>query len=231
MQNPKDRREALQAWLEFYKDTVGVDGFMAKTKSAEKSSVSEKTKLLDEAAREVAACKKCRLHETRIQTVFGVGNPDANLMFVGEGPGKDEDEQGEPFVGRSGKLLTKIIEAMGESRKTIYIANIVKCRPPENRDPKPDESDTCFPYLMKQIDIIDPRIIVTLGSPSTQLLLGEKTPISKVRGQFRDWYGRYLLPTFHPAYLLRYAAKKKEVWEDMQLVRDTLKDMKKRGEI
>jgi DNA polymerase len=150
--------------------------------------------------------------------VFGVGNPDADLMFVGEAPGADEDAQGVPFVGRAGQLLTKIIEAIGLTRDAVYIANVIKCRPPQNRNPEPDEVATCEPYLFRQIDLIRPRVIVALGKFGAQTLLGTLDPISRLRGRVFEYRGAKLVPTFHPAYLLRNPSSKREVWEDMKLV-------------
>lgn len=167
---------------------------------------------------EVEQCKKCRLAETRKNVVFGVGDVRADLMFVGEGPGADEDEQGEPFVGRAGQLLTKMIEAMGLSRQTVYIANIVKCRPPENRNPFEDESNTCIPYLYRQIEYIKPKIIICLGSVAAQNLLKTNVGISKLRGNFVMLNGIKVMPTFHPAYLLRNPNMKRPCWEDLQMV-------------
>ncbi len=167
---------------------------------------------------EIGDCTRCRLSEKRTHVVFGVGSPGARLMFVGEGPGADEDAQGEPFVGRAGQLLTRIIEAMGLTRGDVYIANIVKCRPPENRVPLPDEVATCSPFLMRQIGIIRPRVIVCLGTPSAQTLLGTRETITRLRGGFREVGGIRVMPTFHPAYLLRNPAAKREVWEDMKQV-------------
>jgi len=154
--------------------------------------------------------------------VFGVGNPDADLMFVGEAPGADEDVQGIPFVGRAGQLLTKIIEAIGLTRDDVYIANIIKCRPPQNRNPEPDEVATCEPFLFRQVDIIKPKIIVALGKYAAQTLLRTETPISRLRGRQFDYRGAKLIPTFHPAYLLRNPSSKREVWEDMKLVKKLL---------
>ncbi len=167
-------------------------------------------------------CDKCGLAATRKNIVFGYGNPEARLMFIGEGPGAEEDNQGLPFVGRSGQLLTKMIEAMGLSRETVYIANIVKCRPPSNRDPLVEEANKCIGYLRSQIQIINPEIIVCLGSISLNFLLQPegklKLAISKLRGTWQNFYGYKVLPTFHPAYLLRNQSKKKEAWEDLKLV-------------
>jgi DNA polymerase len=150
--------------------------------------------------------------------VFGVGNSDARLMFVGEGPGADEDEKGEPFVGRAGQLLTQIIKAMGLERDDVYIANVVKCRPPGNRNPEPDEIDACSPFLQAQIASIRPTVIVALGKFAAQTLLKTETPISRLRGQFHLRDGIAVMPTFHPSYLLRNPAAKREVWEDMKIV-------------
>jgi len=163
-------------------------------------------------------CTRCKLHGGRTRLVFGVGNPSAQLMFVGEGPGADEDLQGEPFVGRAGQLLTKMIEAMGFARSEVYIANVVKCRPPGNRDPEPDEIEACEPFLKAQIAAIRPHVVVALGRFAVQTLLRDATPISRQRGRWREYEGVKLMPTFHPAYLLRNPAEKKPAWEDLQLV-------------
>jgi DNA polymerase len=168
-------------------------------------------------------CQRCKLHRLgRSKVVFGVGSPTARLMFVGEGPGEEEDRQGEPFVGRAGQLLTKIIEAIGLTREQVYIANVVKCRPPGNRNPEPDEVATCEPFLFRQIDAIKPRVIVPLGKFAAQSLLRTGDPITRVRGRLFDCRGAVLIPTFHPAYLLRNPSAKREVWEDMKQVRAIL---------
>ncbi|MGH7198650.1 MAG: uracil-DNA glycosylase [Candidatus Omnitrophota bacterium] len=163
-------------------------------------------------------CTLCALSEKRTQVVFGAGNPDAELMFVGEAPGFDEDRQGEPFVGAAGQLLTKIIGAMKLRREDVYIANCLKCRPPGNRNPLPSEIATCKPILIRQIEIIQPRVVCALGKFAAQTLLQTDEPISRLRGRFFDWNGIKLLPTFHPAYLLRNPAEKKLVWEDVQKI-------------
>ena len=174
---------------------------------------------------DIGDCTRCKLHTLgRTQVVFGVGNPNADLMFVGEAPGADEDEQGIPFIGRAGQLLTKIIEAIALTREDVYIANIIKCRPPQNRNPEPDEVATCEPFLFQQIDAIKPKIIVALGKYAAQTLLRTDTPISRLRGQQFDYRGSTLIPTFHPAYLLRNPSSKREVWEDMKLVKTLLTD-------
>jgi uracil-DNA glycosylase family 4 len=170
------------------------------------------------------ACSRCKLHTLgRKQVVFGVGNPNADLMFVGEAPGADEDEQGEPFVGRAGQLLTKIIEAIGLKREDVYIANVIKCRPPGNRNPEPDEVEQCQPFLFRQIDAIKPKVIVALGKFAAQSLLQSTDPITRVRGREFSYRGATLIPTFHPAYLLRNPSAKRDVWEDMKKVRELLR--------
>jgi uracil-DNA glycosylase family 4 len=171
------------------------------------------------------ACQRCKLHTLgRTQVVFGVGNPNADLMFVGEAPGADEDIQGEPFVGRAGQLLTKIIEAIGLKRSDIYIANVIKCRPPGNRNPEPDEVDRCEPFLFRQIDMIKPKVIVALGKFAAQSLLKTSEPITRLRGREYRFRSATLMPTFHPAYLLRNPSSKREVWEDMKRVRAILSE-------
>jgi len=169
------------------------------------------------------ACTRCKLHTLgRKQVVFGVGNPNADLMFVGEAPGADEDIQGEPFVGRAGQLLTKIIEAIGMKRQDVYIANVIKCRPPGNRNPEPDEVDRCEPFLFRQIDAIKPKVIVALGKFAAQSLLRTTDPITRIRGREYKYRNAILMPTYHPAYLLRNPPSKREVWEDMKRVRAIL---------
>jgi DNA polymerase len=169
------------------------------------------------------ACTRCKLHALgRKQVVFGVGNPDADLMFVGEAPGADEDEQGEPFVGRAGQLLTKIIEAIGLTRDQVYIANVIKCRPPGNRNPEPDEVDTCEPFLFRQLDAIRPKVVIALGKFAAQSLLKTTDPITRLRGRVFNYRGASLIPTFHPAFLLRNPGAKRDVWEDMKKARAIL---------
>ena len=204
----------------------------AKTAAAELGPASEDTfptasanlnddpaAALERIRAEIGDCTRCKLHATRNRLVFGAGSPTAELMFVGEGPGADEDRQGIPFVGRAGQLLTKIIAALGKSRDEVYIANIIKCRPPGNRNPEGDEIAACSPFLMRQIEVIRPKVICALGKFAAQTMLKSETPISRLRGRahpFRD--NCQLVPTFHPAYLLRNPAKKRETWEDMQLI-------------
>ncbi len=174
---------------------------------------------LAELAAQTQVCVKCRaLARDRTHVVFGVGNPRAELMFIGEAPGADEDAQGEPFVGRAGQLLTKIIEAMGFERREVYIANVLKCRPPENRPPEPDEVAHCLPYLLRQIELIQPRVIVALGATALKALLEVNLGITKMRGNWYTFRDIPIMPTFHPAYLLRNPAAKKEVWADMKAV-------------
>jgi DNA polymerase len=163
-------------------------------------------------------CNACRLAGTRTNVVFGVGSPTADLMFIGEAPGRDEDLQGEPFVGRAGQLLTDIIKAMKLTREQVYIANVIKCRPPENRNPEPDELDACRPFIRQQVELIQPKVIVALGKFGLQSLTEKAYSISAVRGQWLDYNGIKLMPTYHPAYLLRTPAAKKDVWNDMKKV-------------
>jgi uracil-DNA glycosylase len=173
---------------------------------------------LEQVREALGDCTRCKLHAHRTQIVFGVGNPHASLVFVGEAPGADEDAQGEPFVGRAGQLLTKIIEAMGLHRQDVYICNIIKCRPPNNRTPETEEIVACQPFLLQQLRVIAPKFICALGGPAAQTLLQTKEPISRLRGRFHDFHGIPLLPTFHPAFLLRNPNEKKTVWEDMKLL-------------
>jgi uracil-DNA glycosylase len=173
---------------------------------------------LDAVRAQLGECTLCKLHKGRHTIVFGVGNPNARLMFVGEGPGEDEDLQGEPFVGKAGQLLTKMIEAMALRREDVYICNTVKCRPPNNRNPEPDELAACEPFLKAQLAAVKPEVIVTLGKFAAQALLRDQTPITRLRGQWREYEGIPVMPTFHPAYLLRSPAEKGKVWEDLKQV-------------
>jgi uracil-DNA glycosylase family 4 len=167
---------------------------------------------------DIGDCTRCKLHKGRNKIVFGDGSPSAKLVFIGEGPGADEDAQGLPFVGRAGKLLTQMIEAMGLQRKDVYICNVVKCRPPENRTPEPDEVEVCSPYLVRQIDVINPKVLVCLGAVAAKTLLETNKGITQFRGQWLEWRGRKLMATYHPAYLLRNPNAKGEVWKDLQKV-------------
>ncbi|MDP9184972.1 MAG: uracil-DNA glycosylase [Actinomycetota bacterium] len=181
---------------------------------------------LADIAVEASTCTKCRLAETRTQVVFGVGNPDADLLFIGEAPGLHEDRQGEPFVGAAGQLLTRMLEGIGLTRDQVYIANVLKCRPPGNRDPQEDEIETCTPWLVEQISSIQPVVIVTLGNFATKFVLQTQRGITKMRGSIYPWHGRKVIPTFHPAAILRGGGEKSrqfaELQEDFELIRRTL---------
>lgn len=173
---------------------------------------------LDDIHREIVDCQRCELGPIRTNLVFGEGNPKADLVFVGEAPGQQEDKQGRPFVGRAGQLLTRIIEAMGLKRQDVYICNILKCRPPGNRNPKPAEIKACEPFLLQQLDVIRPKVICALGTFAAKTLLNTDVPISLLRGKFHSYHGIKLMPTYHPAYLLRNPGSKKQVWEDVQMI-------------
>lgn len=226
---PEPSNEILNAPRTSQIDQVGlfgevVAGERAKSSKA-RSSVSvfeTRDESLEAIRADIGDCRRCRLCEQRKTIVFGEGNPSARLVFVGEGPGADEDASGRPFVGRAGQLLNKIIEAIGMTREEVYIANIVKCRPPLNRAPEPDEVETCEPFLWRQLAFIRPEVIVALGSPAFHCLARTKDSITRARGSWRDWNGIKVMPTFHPAFLLRSPDKKREVWEDMKKVRDYL---------
>ena len=180
----------------------------------------EKIAALAKLDEDVKRCRLCRLCETRTQTVFGEGDPDAKIFFIGEGPGENEDLQGRPFVGRAGELLNKMIAGMGLRRDQVFIANIVKCRPPQNRQPAPDEVETCTPYLVKQLEIIRPQAIVTLGLPASKYMLESKLSMGRLRGQWHNWRGIKLMPTFHPAFILRSYTEENRamVWSDLKEV-------------
>lgn len=211
-----DLKPAIVEQLKFFSD-LGVTHL-----KVEHSKV-ESVDSLDAVRVELGDCTRCALAGMRKNIVFGSGSSEADLMFVGEAPGAEEDIQGLPFVGRAGQLLTRIIQAIDLQREQVYIANILKCRPPQNRDPQPDEVDSCEPFLFRQIESIRPLILVALGKYAAQTLLQSKTPISRLRGTFVDFRGILLMPTFHPSYLLRNPSAKREVWEDMKNVRDQLK--------
>ena len=230
-------REELRAHLEFFGE-LGVDGvrleshWRARESDARESESHSSGMHVEGADREtlpvirqdLGDCTRCKLHALgRRQIVFGVGNPNADLMFVGEAPGADEDVQGEPFVGRAGQLLTKIIEAIGLRREDVYVANVIKCRPPSNRNPEPDEVEQCEPFLFRQIDTIRPKVIVALGKFAAQSLLRTSDPITRLRGREYKYRDAILMPTYHPAYLLRTPSAKREVWEDMKRVRAILR--------
>lgn len=203
--------KSVKAFVELEK-SAGISDYFKKEK---KPSVKE---LLDTLEVSMQKCKKCELCKERNNVVFGSGNPCAKLVFVGEGPGYDEDMQGLPFVGRAGKLLTKIIEAMGFKRSDVYIANIVKCRPPQNRNPLPTEMLACEEYLTRQLELIKPKVICALGKTAAQALLRTEEPISRMRGKFYNYRGITLMPTYHPAYLLRNPSDKKLVWHDVKKI-------------
>jgi uracil-DNA glycosylase, family 4 len=216
----KEIVDSMKAYIELDRASGISEFFVDQKKPNSRKFVSND---LDSLKNEISSCKRCSLHKTRHNIVLGAGNPKAQLMFVGEAPGEDEDLQGVPFVGRAGQLLTKIIEAMGLARSDVYIANILKCRPPNNRPPLPNEIEECEDVLKKQIDIIKPKIICTLGKFASQTLLRTETPISALRGSFKEYNGIKLMPTFHPAYLLRNPVEKKSVWIDMQNIMKELK--------
>jgi uracil-DNA glycosylase len=196
--------------------------------NAESSTAAEPTggepAALDGVRTTLGDCRRCLLHRTRHSLVFGEGSPQAELVFVGEAPGADEDAQGRPFVGQAGQLLTKIIVAMGLQRENVYICNILKCRPPGNRDPQPDEIVACEPFLIGQLRAIRPKVICALGTFAAQTLLKSEAPISALRGRFHSYQGIPLMPTYHPAYLLRNPGAKKQVWEDVQTVMQALRE-------
>jgi DNA polymerase len=202
------------------KDNLGIKKRVSMAKN--ELSLEEKISALEKLKTKVIKCQKCPLYKSRTNAVFGQGSPQARLMFVGEAPGRDEDLQGKPFVGRAGKLLTKIIEAMGLKREEVYIANILKDRPPANRNPQDDEIKACVPYLKEQIKIIQPEVICGLGTFAAQRLLELETPISKLRGKFFLYEGINFMPTYHPAYLLRNPKEKSAVWSDMKLIMQEL---------
>lgn len=184
-------------------------------------SMAKRVELLGAMDRdEVSVCTKCPLHRTRTHTVFGEGDVNARLVFVGEGPGENEDETGRPFVGRAGQLLDKMIQAMGLSREQVYICNVVKCRPPGNRNPAPEETASCTPYLIRQLEILHPEVIVSLGLPATHYLLQNSLSMSRMRGQWHQWRGVKLMPTYHPSYVLRSydRSTRAAVWSDLQMV-------------
>jgi DNA polymerase len=184
------------------------------------------SRTLAEVAAEASGCTRCRLAQGRTQVVFGVGAPDAQLMFIGEGPGFHEDKQGEPFVGAAGQLLNRLLGEIGLSREQVYIGNVVKCRPPGNRDPRPDEIEACTPWLIEQLSLIQPRVVVTLGNFATKFVLQTETGITRLRGQIHEWHGRTVIPTFHPAAVLHGGGEKSRQFqmllEDFHLVRRTL---------
>ena len=199
-------------------------GAAADAKAAAPPSPPDASETLEEVRGDLGDCTRCTLHAGRTNLVFGVGSPAADLVFVGEAPGRDEDRQGIPFVGRAGQLLTRIIASIGLSRDEVYIANVIKCRPPNNRNPEPDEVATCEPFLFRQLDVIRPRVVVALGGFAIRTLLQTDQAISRLRGRVFDYRGAKLVPTFHPAFLLRSPERKRDVWEDMKRVRALLSE-------
>jgi uracil-DNA glycosylase family 4 len=210
----------LKAYLEYLKG-MGITSLPV-SENIPETVIRSEILTLAEVRKELGDCKRCKLHRTRRTIVFGEGNEKAALMFIGEGPGYDEDVQGRPFVGKAGQLLTKIIESIHLPREEVYIANIVKCRPPQNRNPEPDEIQCCNPFLMKQIRVIRPKIICALGTFSAQTLLKTDTKISALRGKIFDLEGIKVIPTYHPAFLLRNPERKREVWEDMKKIAELI---------
>lgn len=202
---------------------TGIPGTVVDEKSGG-SFCPERSSALEDVRAQMGDCRQCELHETRRTIVFGEGNPQTSLVFVGEAPGEEEDRQGRPFVGRAGALLTKIIEAMGLNREDVYICNILKCRPPGNRNPLSSEIECCEPFLVGQLKAIRPKVICALGTFAAQTLLKVNTPITALRGRFHTYEGIPLMPTYHPAYLLRNSKGKRAVWEDMQMVMEKMKD-------
>jgi uracil-DNA glycosylase len=213
-----------RAGLEYFRDLGVTDVFLERTASAPAPPSLSPGSMPDLPSLQkfVDGCTRCKLSKTRTNIVFGQGNPQAKLMFVGEAPGRDEDEQGLAFVGRAGQLLTKIIEAIGMKRDDVFICNVLRCRPPNNRNPEPDEVASCMPFLDETIRLVGPRTIVTLGTFAAQAVLGTDEPIGRLRGRWRTAKGTRVMPTFHPAFLLRSPERKKDVWEDMKQVRDFL---------
>jgi len=217
----------LKSYLEYLKG-MGIT-FLPVTENNPEKVVRPEILTLADVRKALGDCKRCKLHGTRRTIVFGEGNEKATLMFIGEGPGYDEDVQGRPFVGKAGQLLTKIIESINLSREEVYIANIVKCRPPQNRNPEPDEIQNCNPFLMDQICVIRPKIICALGTFAAQTLLKTNTRISELRGKVFDIEGIKVIPTYHPAFLLRNPERKREVWEDMKKIAEYLKNANREG--
>ncbi len=213
--------EELVAQLKFFKD-IGVDSLDVKSNKRRPASSPPSGNPLDAIRADIGDCQRCKLAPTRTNIVFGSGNPNAGLVFVGEAPGSDEDQQGLPFVGRAGQLLTKIIESIGIKREDVYICNVLKCRPPDNRNPESDEVASCNPFLKRQLAAIRPKVVCCLGTFAAQTVLQTTSPISKLRGKFFDMDGIRVIATFHPAYLLRSPDKKREVWEDMKQIRAEL---------
>jgi DNA polymerase len=215
-QKARDIITDLKSYLEYLKE-MGIGSLFASEMKPEEVLWS-RTSTLEEVRKELGDCKRCKLHRTRRTIVFGEGNEKAKLMFIGEGPGYDEDVQGRPFVGKAGQLLTKIIQSIHLQREEVYIANIIKCRPPQNRNPEPDEIESCYPFLVKQIQSIQPDAICALGTFAAQTILRTGAKITALRGRIFELEGIKVFPTYHPAYLLRNPEQKREVWEDIRKV-------------
>ena len=209
-----DELRAFLSWAE----EAGLQNLAAAGMRPAPGTTPMKLPVLEDVSAQLGECTRCKLHQGRQNIVFGTGDPRARLMFVGEAPGEDEDQQGLPFVGKAGQLLSRMIEAMGLPREAVYICNTVKCRPPNNRNPEPDELSACEPFLKGQLAAVKPEVIVTLGKFAAQALLRDDTPISRLRGQWRSYQGIALMPTFHPAYLLRSPGEKGKVWDDLKQV-------------
>ena len=215
-----------------YLKGIGIEGFpfpegRFKNTVSNSSPLPSKNITLDEIRKELGECRRCKLHRTRNTIVFGEGNKRAKLMIIGEGPGYEEDVQGKPFVGRAGQLLTKILQSIHLQREEVYITNIIKCRPPQNRNPEPDEIQSCHPFLQKQIHAIQPKVICALGTFAAQTLLKTNAKITALRGRFQEINGIKVIPTFHPAYLLRNPERKREVWEDMKQIFEWIQEDQK----
>jgi DNA polymerase len=228
-------KRAIAARLDFYRE-LGIHSFYRRGEApvvsasdaptmadplpvlAHNAPADDKPTALRLIREDIGDCKRCRLHKGRTNLVFGVGNVNADIMFIGEGPGADEDAQGEPFVGRAGQLLNNMIAAMGIKREDVYIANVVKCRPPGNRTPERDECDTCGPFLMRQVEVIQPKMIVALGATAAKYLIGINDSMNNLRGRIYEFKGTKLVVTYHPAYLLRDPRRKAETWKDLQIV-------------
>ena len=210
----------IKSYLEYLKG-LGISSLPTSESNPEEKAPS-RILTLAEVRQELGNCERCKLHRTRRTIVFGEGNEKTPLMFIGEGPGYDENVQGKPFVGKAGQLLTKILQSINLPREEVYITNIIKCRPPQNRNPEPDEIQSCHPFLLKQIHVIQPKIICALGTFSAQTLLKTDTKITALRGKFFDLEGIKVIPTYHPAFLLRNPERKREVWEDMKKIAELI---------
>ncbi len=215
--------EQLEGWLQ-YQERLGLIGVPRPAAPRPRPPAPEKSPVLtlEQIREELGDCRRCKLSRTRTHIVFGTGDARARLMFVGEGPGEEEDRQGLPFVGAAGQLLNNMLAKLGLSRDEVYIANVVKCRPPGNREPEADETTQCLPFLFKQIRAIRPRVIVTLGRVATQAVLGTQAPLTRLRGKFQRYGEIPVMPTFHPSYLLRFPRERHKTWEDMQQVMERL---------